>query len=246
MVEGYIKLYRKFVTWEWYDDINTSRLFLHLLLTANWKDVEWHGITIKRGSKLTSRSKLAKETGLTEDQIKTSLNKLISTNEITKESTNKYTIINIVKYGDYQISGNDDTQQNTQQDNQPMPNNYPNECQSNAIQIPTNKEIKEFKELKEDNNSLKEIINKQINNQEKPTLFELFETEFKRPLTQVELVRLSDWSREYDQQLIIYALREAAINEAYSFNYIDKILCEWKRKGMTAEMYEEREDNGNQ
>ena len=71
----------------------------------------------------------------------------------------------------------------------------------------------------------------------------MFETEFQRPITQVELVRLSDWSREYDQQLIIYALREAVIKEAFNFNYIDKILCEWKRKGMTAEKYEERENN---
>ena len=244
MNEGYIKLFRKFVTWEWYDDINVSRLFLHLLLTANWKDAEWHGIIIKRGSKLTSRSRLAKETGLTEDQIKTSLNKLISTNEITKESTNKYTIINIVKYGDYQISSNDDTQQNTQQDNQSMPNNYPNECQSNANQIPTNKEIKEFKELKEDNNtSLKENKLNELNNQEKPSLFELFEDEFKRPLTQIEIKKLFDWQQEHDEQLVVYALREASINKKWSFNYIGQILYEWQRNGMTVEKYEGRNDD---
>lgn len=243
MAEGYIKLYRKFTTWEWYDDINTSRLFLHLLLTANWKDVVWHGITIKRGSKLTSRSKLAKETGLTEDQVKTCLNKLISTNEITKESTNKYTVINVVKYGDYQVSSNGDTQQNTKQDNQQMPNNHTNECQSNANQIPTNKEIKELKEIKEDNNTSLKEINKQINNQEKPSLFEMFEDEFKRPLTQVEMQRLFDWQKEHGEQLVMYALREAILNNAYHFNYIDKILCEWQRNGMTAEKYEEREAN---
>lgn len=240
MNDGYIKLYRKFTTWEWYDDINTSRLFLHLLLTANWKDVVWHGITIKRGSKLTSRSKLAKETGLTEDQVKTSLNKLISTNEITKESTNKYTIINVVKYGDYQVSSNGDTQQNTQQDNQQMPNNHTNERQSNANQIPTNKEIKELKEIKEDNNtSLKENKLNELNNQEKPSLFEMFEDEFKRPLTQVEMKRLFDWQQEHDEQLVVYALREASINKKWSFNYIGQILYEWQRNGMTAEKYEE-------
>lgn len=237
MNEGYIKLYRKFVTWEWYDDINTSRLFLHLLFTVNWQDKKWHGIEVKRGSIITSLSKLSEETGLTVDQVRGSLNKLISTNEITKQTTNRYTVINVVKYGDYQINDKDNPKQNTM----PLTNQAPSNPQTDTKQTPTTKELKEFKELK-NNNLLKEI--KQINNQElPPDLFEIFETEFKRPLTQIELQRLSDWSREYDQQLIVYSLREASINNAYSFNYIDKILCEWQRKGMTAEKYEEREND---
>lgn len=41
-MEGYIKIHRKMLDWEWYDDIPTKTLFLHLLLTANWKDSKWH------------------------------------------------------------------------------------------------------------------------------------------------------------------------------------------------------------
>ena len=44
---GWIKLHRKFLKWEWYSDINTKSLFLHLLLTANHKDKQWQGITVK-------------------------------------------------------------------------------------------------------------------------------------------------------------------------------------------------------
>lgn len=234
MNEGYIKLYRKFTTWEWYDDINTSRLFLHLLFTVNWQDKKWHGIEVKRGSIITSLSKLSEETGLTVDQVRGSLNKLISTNEITKQTTNRYTVINVVKYGDYQVNDKDNPKQNTT----PLTNQEPNKPQTDTKQTPTTKKLKEFKELK-NNNLLKE---NKINELTKELpLFELFETEFKRPLTQIELQKLSDWSREYDQQLIVYSLREASINNAFSFNYIDKILCEWQRKGMTAEKYEERE-----
>lgn len=215
MNEGYIKLYRKFVTWEWYDDINTSRLFLHLLFTVNWQDKKWHGVDVKRGSVITSLSKLSDETGLTLDQVRGSLAKLISTNEITKQTTNRYTIISVVKYNDYQVNDKDNPKQNTTQ----LTKQAPNEPQTDPTQTPT---TKEFKELKEDNNtSLKE--NKQINNQElPPDLFELFENEFKRPLTQIELQRLSDWSREYDQQLIVYSLREASINNALVLTTLTK------------------------
>lgn len=239
MNEGYIKLYRKFVTWEWYDDINTSRLFLHLLFTVNWQDKKWHGVDVKRGSVITSLSKLSDETGLTLDQVRGSLAKLISTNEITKQTTNRYTIISVVKYNDYQVNDKDNPKQNTTQ----LTKQAPNEPQTDPTQTPT---TKEFKELKEDNNtSLKENKLNEINNQEEPTLFELFEDEFKRPLTQIEIKRLFDWQQEHDEQLVVYALREASINKKWSFNYIGQILYEWQRNGMTAEKYEERENNVN-
>jgi DnaD/phage-associated family protein len=238
MNEGYIKLYRKFVTWEWYDDINTSRLFLHLLFTVNWQDKKWHGVDVKRGSVITSLSKLSDETGLTLDQVRGSLAKLISTNEITKQTTNRYTIISVVKYNDYQVNDKDNPKQNTTQ----LTKQAPNEPQTDPTQTPT---TKEFKELKEDNNtSLKENKLNEINNQEEPTLFELFEDEFKRPLTQIEIKRLFDWQQEHDEQLVVYALREASINKKWSFNYIGQILYEWQRNGMTAEKYEERENDG--
>lgn len=236
MAEGYIKLYRKFVTWEWYDDINTSRLFLHLLFTVNWQDKKWHGIEVKRGSTITSLSKLSEETGLTVKQVRKSLERLIETSEITKETTNRYTLISIVKYADYQFN----EKEAGKQKDKLVDTQKANEGQSKGIQRATTKEYKEFKELK-NNNLLKE--NKQINNQEKPTLFELFEDEFKRPLTQIEIKRLFDWQQEHDEQLVVYALREASINKKWSFNYIGQILYEWQRNGMTAEKYEERENN---
>ncbi|MDL2293190.1 hypothetical protein LJC60_01005 [Ruminococcaceae bacterium OttesenSCG-928-D13] len=99
---GYIKLHRSLLNWEWYSDINTSRLFLHLLLIANHDPDKWRGITIERGQRVTSRAKLAEETGLTEDEIRTALQHLQTTGEITSKSTNKYTVITIVNYEKYQ------------------------------------------------------------------------------------------------------------------------------------------------
>lgn len=122
-MEGWIKLYRKMTEWEWYDDINTKVLFLHLLLTANHKDRKWKGKIIKRGQKLTSISYLAQEVGLTIQNIRTSLSKLKSTNEITVEVTHKYTLITIEKYSDYQICENEINKQNNKRNNKQSTNN---------------------------------------------------------------------------------------------------------------------------
>ena len=39
---GWIKLHRNLLDWEWYSDIKVCRVFLHLLLTANFKDGNWN------------------------------------------------------------------------------------------------------------------------------------------------------------------------------------------------------------
>lgn len=99
---GFITLDRKILKWEWYDDPNTFRLFLHLLLTVNWSDQKWHGETIQRGSRVTSYQKLADELKLTVQQVRTAIEHLESTKEITRKSTSKYQIITVVNYGKYQ------------------------------------------------------------------------------------------------------------------------------------------------
>lgn len=71
------------------------------------------------------------------------------------------------------------------------------------------------------------------------SLFDTYEQEFKRPLSQSELTRLSEWMNQYEKKLIKYALLEAIIYNALSFDYIERILINWKEKGFSAEMYEE-------
>lgn len=116
-MEGWIKIHRKLIEWEWYNDINTKVVFLHLLLTANHKEKKWQGHTILRGQKLTSLEHLSKEVGLSIQQTRTALNKLKSTNEITIKSTNKYTLITIEKYSDYQDKDEDNNKQNNTRNN---------------------------------------------------------------------------------------------------------------------------------
>lgn len=110
---GYIPLYRQILDWGWYLDTNTKVLFIHLLLKANINPGEWLGISIHPGQLITGRQKLSAETGLTEREIRTSLKKLEKTGEIEIKTTNKFSIITICKWGDYQIKNYMSDQQTT-------------------------------------------------------------------------------------------------------------------------------------
>ena len=71
-------------------------------------------------------------------------------------------------------------------------------------------------------------------------IFKLFEVEFKRLLSEKEMVQLNQWSRLYSDELIIYALREALLNQKLSFFQIDKILTRWKNENVTVADLEKR------
>lgn len=103
--KGFIALFRQFTEWEWYDDANTMRLFIHCLLLANYKDKKWRGKLIKRGSFITSQSKLAHSLKLSIKQIRGSLTKLKTTGEVAVLSTPEYSIITVKNYDFYQGEG---------------------------------------------------------------------------------------------------------------------------------------------
>ena len=110
---GFICLHRQILRWEWYQDPNTFRLFVHILLRANYADGQFGTETIRRGELVTSLPKLASETQQTIQQVRTALEHLKSTGEITDRKTNRYRVITIVKYNDYQLDNRQNNRQTT-------------------------------------------------------------------------------------------------------------------------------------
>jgi type III secretory pathway component EscV len=131
-LNGFVKIHRKLLTWEWYSDINVRVLFFHCLLRANHKKAKWQGIELKAGQFVTSFEHLAKECGLTIQQTRTALNKLKLTHEITNETTCQYSIITVKNWNLYQannkpnnkqITNNQQTNNNRQEDKEEKKSN---------------------------------------------------------------------------------------------------------------------------
>lgn len=100
--EGFILLHRSMLRWEWYGDGNTARLFIHLLLTVNYRPQHWRGLKIRRGQRVASVAKLAEELNMTPKCVRLALQRLAESGEIACEPHTRYTVYTVCNYGLYQ------------------------------------------------------------------------------------------------------------------------------------------------
>ena len=140
-VGTYIKLFRKFKNWQWYKDPVTKSLFIHFLIEARWADTNMYGVAVKKGQLLTTEKDLEEELGLTRQQIRTGINHLIATKEITKVptkvstkgATNRMSLITVENYGLYQKGALVATEDSTEDITEDSPQEQPRANQASII-----------------------------------------------------------------------------------------------------------------
>lgn len=67
---------------------------------------------------------------------------------------------------------------------------------------------------------------------ESSNLFDIFEKEFGRTLSPMDYEIITDWQKDFDDKLILLALKEAVFNNVTNLRYIDKIIRDWSKKGI--------------
>ena len=112
MSDGFVKLHRSFLQWEWYQDEACRCLFLHLLLTVNWKPKRWRGNEIPAGSAPIGSEALAKQLGWNRAKLRRTMDKLKATGEVATKAANKWTLVTLVNWAKYQDDGQQSGQQN--------------------------------------------------------------------------------------------------------------------------------------
>lgn len=129
---GWIKLHRKTLRSALWENPNAFRLFCWMLLRATHKprttSVGSQRVELSEGQLIFGRKMAAKETGLSEQQIRTAL-RFMSGHECATKVTNKYSIVTIVNWTTYQCSEVVEQPTNNQQitNKQPLNKNVKNE-----------------------------------------------------------------------------------------------------------------------
>lgn len=216
---GFIILNRKMLNWGWYKDTNTVRLFIHCLFKANWKDGEFQGITIPRGSFVTSLSKLSEELSTDKDiftirNVRTAIKHLEETGEITSKSYSKFRVITVNNYKKYQdydkVSAKQVTSKRQASDN-----------------------------VSGNNRTILEQSNKETINIYNNNIYDFVEQNFGRTLSPTEYEEISTWN---DTELTRYAIKQSVLNNKCVIKYISRILDAYERENIkTVQQAQERE-----
>lgn len=144
MNRGYVKLWRKTLDSGLLQNGPAWQLFGYLLLRATHKPrrIIVGGVVCELvpGEIVFGRSKAAADLGLSEQQIRTALNLLKKMEIATSRSTNKFTVVLLVNWHNYQ----DEQTPSNQQTNQPATSNQP--------------AVNHIQALENNNTSLREVV----------------------------------------------------------------------------------------
>ena len=100
---GFILIDRKIQDWKWWHNGTGRSMWLYLLIEANWKEGYLSdGTCVPRGSLARSLRRMADESGYSVNTVRYWLKKFTEEGAISVSTTHGYTVINILKYGDYQ------------------------------------------------------------------------------------------------------------------------------------------------
>jgi len=238
---GYVLVYRNLINWEWFTDPNTCHLFIYCLLKANHSRQKWLNMSINRGSFVTSLSKLADNTGLSLQQVRTSLNKLKSTNDLTCTSTSKYTVLTVCNYGDWQPL----TEKNNTEVNTVINKQITNKQQTNNKQITTNNNDKNDNNIERENRENFEILIKyaELKKVESPTAYAFKiinqtpekDLEFVVKNLQEEIKKLEEKKAkkikfEEEKKAAVFQSEEIKAVSEYSDNEILEVLNVWAKE----------------
>lgn len=142
---GWVKLHRKLLEWEWYQDAHMVHLLVHLLLTASHEERRYKGLTIKRGQVVTSIKELAEALGTPESSTRLRIKRLKSCGFLSIKVAYNKTTITICNYDSYQKKQTNRCERNAK--------DVRKKCERNA-EAYNNRNNKKGRRSNEDNTSL--------------------------------------------------------------------------------------------
>lgn len=127
MSTGWVKLHRKILEHELWNDVTTFRLFTLLVMRASHQDgFKMNGVVLNKGQYIRSYSKLCEDLAykegrglkkLSKSTIMRSIKKLVTNNIITVSETELGTLFTIVKYeSDQEFSSDHETEPRTEEE----------------------------------------------------------------------------------------------------------------------------------
>ena len=144
MSSGWIKLHRKILDSSVFQNAKYFKVWVWCLMKATHKEVDFpfngKDIKLQPGEFLTGRKVAAEELDISEQNFRSAMKYLISTNRLTSRSTNRFTVYSIVNWEEYQIDDEKVTSKVTKKvTNKQPPTNQPVTTNNNVKNVKNDK-----------------------------------------------------------------------------------------------------------
>lgn len=227
-MKGWISLHRKLMDNPLWSDPNYLKLWVYCLFEASHKDREQlvgnEIINLKRGQFITGRNSLSDEMnrGVKPKQRLNNrtwfryLQNLETWGMLTIKSTNKFSVVTIDKYDEYQNAFNRDVQQNDHQ--------MSSSCPSNDHQMSTNNNV----------NNVNNDLFSSSSDPEFSEVMNFYQSNLQRGLTEspYNLELLNQFYGEFGHDLLLASMKTAAKAEAKGINFVEGVLKNWREAGV--------------
>ena len=221
-MQGYIKLYRKLMDSPVWSDPYYLKLWMYCLMKATHKErnviLGSKVATLEPGQFIIGRKSLTEDLNkgmkpkqeLNESTWWRYLNNLEKFEMLHIKKTNKYSVVSIIKWSDYQES--------EQQMN--------NKRTSNEQQMNTNKNVKNV-------NNDKELFSSS-SEQGFSEVMKFYQENLQRGISEspFNLSLITQWFDEFGSDLLLAAMKVAAKAEAKGVNFTEGVLKNWKEAGV--------------
>lgn len=231
-MHGWIKLHRELLKSDIFQNEKLLKVFMYCLLKATHTEytakVGRQAVDLKPGQFVYGRKKAALELDMKESTVRDYMKILKNDNTLAMNSTNKYTVVTIVKWGEYQ---NDQEDLRQQKDNKRT---------AEGQQKDTYKNVKNDKELTTTTDSVLHDYESSTQTKENP--FHMYELAFNKFPSGM----ISDQINHYlndgmEEKVIATAIYKAGQN-GQNWPYAKGILNNWQRNDVfTYEQVEEEQ-----
>lgn len=232
-MQGWVKMHRRIVEHDIWNDVTTFRLFSLLIFKASHKDgVKVRGIEINRGQYLRSYSKLAEDLEYKEGRgykkvakstVLRSVRKLVEEGMVSVRETEHGTLFTVCKYQEYQgFDGDSETLNET--DSEPLTERTQNEPRTNAQQEQELKNLRTKESIS--TTSTTAAPAPQVDGFAKA--LQTFEANLCR-LTPIQMESLGKWFDDFNEsyEIIEEAIKIAADRNKKNYGFVQFLLKEW-------------------
>lgn len=178
-------------------------------------------ITVKRGQRITSLRQLGERWSWSITKVDKYLKILESDGMLDVKKDTKKTVLTVVNYDDYQ---DEDLKKRRRNDSEKTEKKH----RSNTEKTQKKTNNNDNKENNENNDDNDVVVGDDF-----ASIYNLYQENIEQvpsPITTEKLIQDID---HYGKELVVYAIKKAALNNSHNYKFIDYLLKDWRKRNLT-------------